>query len=167
MITDRLMEYKINFSEPIPQMIVRLKKEHHEFELNLESIQKRIDKSEIKDAVEITKKMRELIIRHAVEEEARLMRVIMQKAKDESPESIRIMQEHNWVMDFFNNNLGAMENRINSKIDSQKQEDGDYYYVGKLEQSRKELNEFITNLRNHFSEEEQIVFPLALKADLL
>jgi hypothetical protein len=167
MITDRLMEYKINFSEPIPQMIVRLKKEHHEFELNLESIQKRIDKSEIKDAVEITKKMRELIIRHAVEEEARLMRVIMQKTKDESPESIRIMQEHNWVMDFFNNNLGAIENRINSKIDSQKQEDGDYYYVDKLEQSRKELNEFITNLRNHFSEEEQIVFPLALKADLL
>jgi hypothetical protein len=167
MITDRLMEYKINFSEPIPQMIVRLKKEHHEFELNLESIQKRIDKSEIKDAVEITKKMRELIIRHAVEEEARLMRVIMQKTKDESPESIRIMQEHNWVMDFFNNNLGAIENRINSKIDSQKQEDGDYYYVDKLEQSRKELNEFITNLRNHFSEEEQIVFPLVLKADLL
>jgi hypothetical protein len=51
--------------------------------------------------VEITKNMRELIIKHAVEEEARLMRVIMQKAKDESPESIRIMQEHDWVMDFF------------------------------------------------------------------
>jgi hypothetical protein len=148
-------------------MIGRLKKEHRDFELNLENIQKCIDKSEINDAVEITKNMRELIIKHAVEEEARLMRVIMQKAKDESPESIRIMQEHNWVMDFFNNNLGAIENRINSKIDSQKQEDGDYYYVDKLEQSRKELNEFITNLRNHFSEEEQIVFPLALKADLL
>jgi iron-sulfur cluster repair protein YtfE (RIC family) len=32
---------------------------------------------------------------------------------------------------------------------------------------KKELNEFIANLRSHFSEEEQIVFPLALKADLL
>jgi hypothetical protein len=156
------LDYKINFSEPIPQMIDRLKREHHNFELNLENIQKHIDKSEIKDAVEITKNMRELIIKHAVEEEARLMRVIMQKAKDESPESIRIMQEHNWVMDFFKNKLGAIENRINTKIDSQNQEDGD-----KLEQSRKELNEFITNLRNHFSEEEQIVFPLVLKADLL
>ena len=51
------------------------------------------------------------ITHHAVEEEARLMRVIMQKAKDESPESIRIMQEHNWVMDFFKNKLGAIENR--------------------------------------------------------
>ena len=31
---------------------------------------------------------------------------------------------------------------------------------------KNEINEFVTNLRNHFSEEEQIVFPLALKADL-
>jgi tetrahydromethanopterin S-methyltransferase subunit A len=147
-------------------MIGRLKKEHRDFELNLENIQKCIDKSEINDAVEITKNMRELIIKHAVEEEARLMRVIMQKAKDESPESIRIMQEHNWVMDFFKNNLEAIENRINTKIDSQKQEDNGYY-VDKIEQSKKELNEFIANLRNHFSEEEQSVFPLVLKADLL
>jgi hypothetical protein len=147
-------------------MIIRLKKEHRDFELNLENIQKCIDKSEIKDAVEIIRNMRDLIIKHAVEEEARLMRVIMQKAKDDSPESIRIMQEHNWVMDFFKNKLGAIENRINTKIDSQKQEDYDHY-VDKIEQSKKELNEFIANLRNHFSEEEQTVFPLVLKADLL
>ena len=35
----------------------------------------------------------------------------------------------------------------------------------KNEQSKKELSEFIINLKSHFSEEEQIVFPLALKAD--
>ena len=35
---------------------------------------------------------------------------IMQKAKDESPESIRIMQEHNWVMNFFKNKLIPIEN---------------------------------------------------------
>ncbi len=106
------------------------------------------------------------ITHHAVEEEARLMRVIMQKAKDESPESIRIVQEHNWVMDFFKNKLGAIENNINSKIDSQTQKDDDHY-ADKNEQSKKELSEFIINLKSHFSEEEQIVFPLALKADLL
>jgi iron-sulfur cluster repair protein YtfE (RIC family) len=88
----------------------------------------------------------------------------MQKTKDESPESIRIMQEHNWVMNFFKNKLIAIENRINSKIDSQIEESN---YADKKEQSKKELSEFITNLRSHFSEEEQIVFPLALKADLL
>jgi iron-sulfur cluster repair protein YtfE (RIC family) len=35
------------------------------------------------------------------------------------------------------------------------------------EQTKKELIEFVTNLREHFLEEEQIVFPLALKANLL
>ena len=100
------------------------------------------------------------VTHHAVEEEARLMRVIMRKAKDESPESITIIQEHNWVMDFFKNKLEAIENRINSEIDSKN-------YTDKKEQSKKELNEFVTNLRSHFSEEEQIVFPLVLKADLL
>ena len=147
-------------------MIRRLKNEHQQFEIRLNTIQEHIGRNEINEAIEIIHTISELIIRHAVEEEARLMRVIMQKAKDESPESIRIMQEHNWVMDFFKNKLGAIENRINSKIDSQKHEDYDHH-IDKIEQSKKELNEFIANLRNHFSEEEQIVFPLALKADLL
>ena len=33
------------------------------------------------------------------------------------------------------------------------------------EQAKNDLNEFVYNLRNHFNEEEQIVFPLALKAE--
>ena len=57
------------------------------------------------------------VTHHAVEEEARLMRIIMQKAKNESFKSIQIMQEHNWVMDFFKNKIEAIENRINSEID--------------------------------------------------
>ena len=46
--------------------------------------------------------MSESILHHAVEEKARLMRVIMKNAKVKSSESIRIMQEHNYVLDFFN-----------------------------------------------------------------
>ena len=46
--------------------------------------------------------MSESILHHAVEENARLMRVIMKNAKVKSYESIRIMQEHNYVLDFFN-----------------------------------------------------------------
>jgi iron-sulfur cluster repair protein YtfE (RIC family) len=34
-------------------------------------------------------------------------------------------------------------------------------------QAKKELNEFVANLKSHFLEEEQIVFPLALRANLL
>ena len=93
------------------------------------------------------------------------MRVIMQNAKDESSESIRIMQEHNWVMNFFKDKLVEIENRLNSKIDSHQVQGDDF--ADKNQQSKKELNEFVTNLRSHFSEEEQIVFPLVLKADLL
>jgi iron-sulfur cluster repair protein YtfE (RIC family) len=33
------------------------------------------------------------------------------------------------------------------------------------EQAKNDLNEFVYNLRNHFNEEERIVFPLALKAE--
>jgi iron-sulfur cluster repair protein YtfE (RIC family) len=33
-------------------------------------------------------------------------------------------------------------------------------------QAKNELNEFITNLKSHFIEEEQVVFPLALRANL-
>jgi hemerythrin HHE cation binding domain-containing protein len=154
----------IDFNEPIPQMIERLKSEHRSFESKIVEIQGSINNNDIAHATEIIRSMIDKVTHHAVEEEARLMRVIMHKAKDKSPESIRIIQEHNWIMNFFKNKVGAIENRINSKIDSQMEEDD---YAGKKEQSKKELNEFVTNLRNHFYEEEQIVFPLALKADLL
>ena len=155
-----MISRRIDFNEPIPQMIERLKSEHRSFESKIVEVQGNINNNDIEHATEIIRSMTEKVTHHAVEEEARIMRVIMQKAKNESPESIKIMQEHNWVMDFFKNKLEAIENRINSEIDSKNHTD-------KKEQSKKELTEFITNLRSHFSEEEQIVFPLALKADLL
>jgi hypothetical protein len=91
---------RIDFNEPIPQMIERLKSEHRSFESKLVEIQSSINNNDIVHATEIIRSMTDQVTRHAVEEEARLMRVIMQKSKDESPESILIMQEHNWVMDF-------------------------------------------------------------------
>jgi hemerythrin-like domain-containing protein len=83
------------------------------------------------------------------------MRVIMQNAKEESANSIKIMQEHNWVVDFLKHKLQNIENEIKKQ-----------QYPQQLQQQKvkSEINEFIVNLRNHFSEEEQIVFPLALKA---
>jgi iron-sulfur cluster repair protein YtfE (RIC family) len=154
---------RIDFDEPIPQLIERLKSEHDSFESKITEVQDSINNNDIVHATEIIRNMKDKLTRHAVEEEARLMRVIMQKAKDESPESIRIMQEHNWVVDFFKNKLIVIESAANSKIVSQAQEE---YYADKNEQSIQALNEFVTNLKSHFYEEEQIVFPLAVKADL-
>jgi hemerythrin-like domain-containing protein len=147
------MNYKINFNEPIPQMIERLKQEHENFEISFEKMEKFVDDNEIKQAIETMHGMSESIIRHAVEEEARIMRVIMQKAKEESSSSIKIMQEHNWVVDFLKHKLQNNENEVHHHHHQQQQ------------QEIKQINEFISNLRNHFLEEEQIVFPLALKAD--
>ncbi|CAN5814542.1 hypothetical protein BH23THE1_BH23THE1_12340 [soil metagenome] len=153
------MDYKINFNESIPEMIIRLKQEHVEFGLTINKVTRYNDENQIKEAIETIHDMSELIIKHAVEEEARLMRVIMHNAKEESTDSIKIMQEHNWVVDFLKHKIPNIENNIFQQHNRQDQQ---YQHM-----VHNEINEFITNLKNHFYEEEQIVFPLALKADLI
>ena len=152
------MNYKINFNESIPDMIDRLKQEHVEFGLTLDKITKYNEENNINNSIETIHLMSESIIKHAIEEEARIMCVIMHSAKQESPDSIKIMHEHNWVVDFLQHRIPSMEdsnNRQQNKQDKQYQQ-----------KTQNEINEFVTNLKNHFEEEEQIVFPLALKADL-
>ena len=160
------MDYKINFNEPIPQMIDRLLQEHDNFKVSFEKIEKFVNENDIKQAITTINDIGESIIRHAVEEEARLMRVIMHNAKEESSDSIKIMQEHNWVVDFLKHKLQNIEKEIQQQHSQQQQQQ--QQLQPQLEEKVKgEINEFITNIRNHFSEEEQIVFPLALKADKL
>jgi hemerythrin-like domain-containing protein len=152
---------RINFDEPIYDMIERLKSEHRNFETKLQEVEIAINNSDkdkdIPCAIKIIRSMSESIIHHAVEEEARLMRVIMHKAKDESSESIKIMQEHNWVINFLKVNLVEIENRKNLDVEPSSSL--------KYNEDTKSINEFISNLREHFLEEEQIVFPLVLKAE--
>ena len=144
---------RIDFNEPIPEMITRLKSEHKKFEFDLAKIKTSIKDDNITLATEIIQGISDTIIRHAVEEEARLMRVIMRNAKEESVESIKIMPEHNWVMNFLKNRM-IIINMIATSSNPDEHE-----------QAKNDLNEFVYNLRNHFNEEEQIVFPLALKAE--
>jgi hemerythrin-like domain-containing protein len=136
------LEFKIDFSEPIPKMIQRLKNEHRDFRLELNQIEE-TSQANSQEAVEMLNKIRKPIVRHAVEEEARVLRVIMEKAKDQSEQSIKIIQEHRGIIEF-------LDKRI-SQIDSS--------------QAAGEVKAFVDNLRKHFSEEDEIVFPLALKAD--
>jgi hemerythrin superfamily protein len=154
------MNYRINFDESISQMIQRLKQEHVDFESTFKKIEKCINENANKEAIKIIHDLSESIIKHAVEEEARLMRVIMQFAKEESADSIKIMQEHNWVVDFIKHKLQNIEGEIDQQYPQQQQQQQQQLQ----EKIKKQINEFIANLRNHFSEEEQIVFPLALKA---
>ena len=151
------MDYKINFDESIPDMVDRFKQEHGQFRITLNKITNYNDENNINKAIEAIQDMSGSIIKHAVEEEARIMRVIMHNAKEESADSIKIMQEHNWVVDFLKHKIPDIENNFYQQNKQDKQ------YRQKVQN---EINEFVTNLNNHFSEEEQIVFPLALKADM-
>lgn len=144
---------RIDFDEPIPMMIDRLKTEHIFFEAKLVQIENSIGRNDIKQAAQTVQDMADKIIRHAVEEEARLMRVIMRNAKDESSESIKIMQEHNWLMNFLNNRLMLIQNAATSSD------------LAECEKAKRGLDEFVNNLRKHFKEEEQIVFPLTLRSE--
>jgi hypothetical protein len=102
---------RINFNEPIPQMIERLKTEHRSFESKITEVQDSINNDDILHAAAIIRSMTDNVTHHAVEEESRLMQVIMQKTKDESAESIRIMQEHNWLLIFLKTNLWQLKIR--------------------------------------------------------
>ena len=138
------MNYKINFDESIPDMIERLKQEHVQFEITLNKITKYNEENNINKAIETINYMSQPIIKHAVEEEARLMRVIMHNAKEESADSIKIMQEHNWVVDFLKHRVSSLENSI---YQQQNKQDKQFQ-----QKTQNEINEFVTNLRNHFSE---------------
>jgi hemerythrin-like domain-containing protein len=133
-------------------MIERLKSEHIVFESKLVQVENNMKRNDIRLAAQGIKDMGNKIIQHAVEEEARLMRVIMKNAKDESSESIKIMQEHNWLMNFLNNRVKLIINASKSSDPTEK------------EKAKGDLNEFVDNLRKHFKEEEQIVFPLTLRS---
>jgi hemerythrin-like domain-containing protein len=133
-------------------MIERLKSEHIVFESKLVQVENNMKRNDIRLAAQTIQDMGNKIIQHAVEEEARLMRVIMSNEKDESSESIKIMQEHNWLMNFLNNRLMLIKNAAASSDSAEK------------EKAKGDLNEFVDNLRKHFKEEEQIVFPLTLRS---
>ncbi|MGI0090296.1 MAG: hemerythrin domain-containing protein [Nitrososphaerales archaeon] len=138
------MSYKIDFSESIPKMIGRLIKEHRELAPKLDEIRNATERDPL-TGISLLKGMRKTILRHAIEEESRVMRVIMKDAKEESAESVRIMQEHRWVSEF-------LERRMNKLPDVSRA------------QAQNEIQKFLADLRVHFKEEEDIVFPLTLEA---
>ena len=125
-------------------MVQRLRAEHRYFRLELIQIEEASEVSPRK-AIEMLKKIEKPILQHAVEEEGRIMRVIMQKAKEQSEQSIKVLQEHKEIIDFFERRIFQLE--------------------GSSQDIAEEVNTFGNEIRKHFSEEEEIVFPLALKAD--
>jgi hemerythrin-like domain-containing protein len=125
-------------------MVQRLRAEHRDFRMELVRIE---DASEVSSqkAIEMLKELKKPILRHTVEEEARIMRIIMQKAKEQSEQSIKILQEHKEIINFLEKRIPQLE--------------------GSPQDIVEDVTKFGDEMRKHFSEEEEIVFPLALKAD--
>jgi hemerythrin len=129
-------------SEPIPEMVERLRAEHRDFRLELIQIEE-ASKFSLHRAIEILKEIGKPILWHEVEEEARIIQIIMENAK-ESEQSVKVMQEHRGIIDL-------LEKKI-SQFEASSQE------------IAQEIKKFGDDMRKHFSEEEEIVFPLVLKA---
>lgn len=125
-------------------MVQRLRAEHRYFRLELIQIEEANEVSSHK-AIEMLKQLRKPILRHTVEEEARIMRIIMQKAKEQSEQSVKVLQEHKEIINFLEKRISQLE--------------------GFSQDIAEEINRFGDEIRKHFSEEEEIVFPLVLKAD--
>ena len=125
-------------------MVQRLRAEHRDFRIELIKIE---DASEVSSqkAIEMLKKLKKPILQHIVEEEARIMRIIVQKAKEQSEQSIKILQDHKVIINFLEKRLPQLEASPQDIVD--------------------DVIKFGDEMRKHFSEEEDIVFPLVLKAD--
>ena len=140
------MTMTLDYNEPLPKVLERLKKEHRELGQKLLRIERLAESGDLKVVITELKVIKPLVLRHAVEEEARLMRPIMWEYKDKSEESIIILRYHREIVDFLERrlpNLATLPEHV----------------------ARREVGIFVKELRKHHQEEEKTLFPLALKAN--
>ena len=142
------MTYTLDYDEPLPKVIARLKHEHKKLEPKLKRIELLSKSGDLEEAMNQLNSVKLTLLRHAVEEEARLMRVIMWEFKDNSTDSIIILRYHRKMVEFFNNTLPRLAT-FPEKV------------------GRREIGIFVKELRQHHRQEEETVFPLALKANSL
>jgi len=142
------MTYTLDYDEPLTKVIARLNDEHKKLEPKLRSIEQLSKRGDLGAATSQLNSIKLTLLRHAVEEEARLMRVIMWEFEDNSTDSIIILRYHRKMVEFFEHTLPRLAT-LPEKV------------------SRREVEIFIRELRQHHRQEEETVFPLALKANRL
>ena len=122
-------------------MVERLRAEHRDFRLELIEIEE-TSKFTSHKAIEKLEEIGRLIARHEVEEEARIIQVITEKVKE--PERwVKIIQEHRGIVDLLEKKFSQLEDSS--------------------QEVAEEIKTLCNDMRKHFSEEEEIVFPLMLK----
>lgn len=122
-------------------MVERFRTEHRDFRLELIEIEE-TSKFTSHKAIEKLEEIGRLIVRHEVEEEARI-KVITEKV--EEPERlVKVIQEHRGIVDLLEKKISQLEDSSQEVVE--------------------EIKTLCNDMRKHFSEEEEIVFPLMLKA---
>lgn len=140
------MTMSLDYNEPLPRVLERLKNEHRELVPKLRRIEQLAEGGDMKVAITELKVIKPQILRHAVEEEARLMRPIMWEYKDKAEDSIIVLRYHKELVDFLEHKLDTFT-KLPDKV------------------ARREVGIFVKELRKHHLEEEKTLFPLALKAN--
>ena len=144
------MSYRLDYDESVCSVVKRLKQEHEEIDRKLEGISKiaRTKNGNLKVAVSLLNAIKTEILRHAVEEEGRLARVIMESSeiRKKSDESVRILQEHRRIKEFFEDELPYLLDENSER------------------QGRKKIGDFTELMIRYCMEEEKEVFSLALRA---
>lgn len=120
-------------------MVGRLRTEHRDFRLELIQIEE-ASKFSSRKAIEKLKEIAKSILRHELEE-ARIIQIITEKVK-EPEQRVKVIEGHKEIMDL-------LEKKI-SQLEDSSQEAGE------------EIKTFGNDMRKHFSDEEEIVFPLVL-----
>jgi len=140
------MTMTLDYNEPLPKVLARLKSEHRDLVPKLRRLEQLAQSVDLKVVITELKVIKPLILRHAVEEEARLMRPIMWEFKDKAEDSIIVLRYHRELVDFLEHklpDLATMPDQV----------------------ARREVGIFVKELRKHHLEEEKTLFPLALKAN--
>jgi hemerythrin len=138
----------LDYNEPLPKVLERLKSEHRELVPKLQRIERLAKSGDMKVVVTELTIIKPLVLRHAVEEDARLMRPIMWEVEDKSEDSIIILRYHRELVDFLEHKLSTLTSLPENV-------------------ARREVVIFVKGLRKHHQEEEKTLFPLALKANSL
>ncbi|MDA4124122.1 MAG: hypothetical protein OK438_01535 [Thaumarchaeota archaeon] len=142
------MTYTLDYDEPLPKVIARLKSEHRKLDLELKQVERLSKRGDLAVAIKKLNTIKLTLLRHAVEEEARLMRVIMWEFKVDSGDSIMILRYHRKIVEFYERTLANLAT-LPEKV------------------GRREIGIFVRELRQHHEQEEETVFPLATKANRL
>jgi len=139
------MSYKIDHNEPIPKLIERLEREHRELDPKLDHILELSESGNLRVAESTLISISQEILRHAVEEEARIIQVIADKSKSDLERSAEVMRHHRRIEEFLQEKLPHLSELPPSK-------------------AKQEIKDFVLELKKHHKEEEEISFPVALRA---